>query len=315
MNRPLALIEGDLALPMTRPLEGLPPPFGSRRRLAQADARRAPRVAAPTEAQQAILGALQRKAPPVGNSRLPAGVKHILFYKLPPQRDHFSRFDAQLVEAKRYLEMGKARPLSSRTDHVLAATIFVTCSIALAWLLATCTTHNADQAAMLAATRPAVHALSTQVANRPQGAGVPAQQVAEDAQTVAQGEYPVIGSTPKTILSRRQTPTTGRLANVDRKAAVAPMSASHIVRRSASSGTVRPATRASVSRQPEWTTHSPAESDAADRAALFNWATQQRERITTRAAVTAIGDTDWNARMIQRRITDKPDAFQSDLGQ
>jgi hypothetical protein len=33
MTRPLALIEGDLTIPLPRPFDGLPPPFGSHHRV------------------------------------------------------------------------------------------------------------------------------------------------------------------------------------------------------------------------------------------------------------------------------------------
>lgn len=142
-TRPLALIEGRLALPKALPFNGVPPPFGSWRRASPAAALRQPHPRAPTSAQQAMQDAVQRKpASSMQGSPFPAGVKHVFLYKLPKQPDFSHRIDAQLAEAKRYLEMGKSRFASSRSDHVLGAAIFVSCSIALAWLLATCSTHE-----------------------------------------------------------------------------------------------------------------------------------------------------------------------------
>jgi hypothetical protein len=432
MNRPQALIEGDLAFPKPRPFDGLPPPFGSRRRAARVAAQNAaqpePQPAAQIEAQQAIQDAVQRKEQPARQGPFPPGVRHVLFYKAPPQRSDAHRFDAEMAEAKRYLEMGKARPRSSRSDYVIGATIFLGCSIALAWLLATCTTRDAEKATTLAVTRPVAPAVSRAPVDHPQEPAKVAQLAVEDAQTVAQNApsvasavstasapssvaavtapassatryaaaevaparseasyaaaevaptrseashavagvaptrseashtaavvalapskpsyaVPTVASasqsknddtTPKvgrqserTQLSQHtmQQPTarastregtTSRPAKADRKVAVARMTEAHVDERLALSRTVRPATQPSVSKQPEWTARPSAENDAIDQAALLNWAAQQRAHVTTRATVPVPGDTDWNARMTQRRITDNPDAFQAGRGQ
>ncbi|MFL9911618.1 hypothetical protein [Paraburkholderia sp. RL17-337-BIB-A] len=402
MNRPLALIEGDLAFPKPRPFDGLPPPFGSRRRApraaAQNAAQREPQPAAQTEAQQAIHDAVQRKERPARQSPFPPGVKHILFYKAPPQRSDTHRFDAEMAEAKRYLEMGKIRPRSSRSDYIIGATIFLGCSIALAWLLATCTTRDAEKPTTLAVTQPVVPTVTAAAIDNSQEPGKLAQLAVEDAQTVVQGvpsvasaaasapssvaavtapashatsyaaaevaparsaashtaavvapspsepgyAVPTVASVsqaknvnttlkaapgnPRTQLSQHAAPQLAtqastreammsRPAKADRKLAVARMTEAQVDERLAASRTVRPATRPSVSKQPEWTAHPSAETDAIDQVALLNWAAQQRAHVTTRATVSAPGDTDWNARMTQRRITDNPDAFQAGRGQ
>ncbi|MFL9898224.1 hypothetical protein PQR71_08645 [Paraburkholderia fungorum] len=418
MNRPQALIEGDLAFPKPRPFDGLPPPFGSRRRAARAAAQNSthlePQPAAQTEAQQAIQDAVRRKEPPGRQGPFPPGVKHVLFYKAPPQRSDAHRFDAEMAEAKRYLEMGKVRPRSSRSDYVIGATIFLGCSIALAWLLATCTTRDAEKATTLAVTRPVAPAVSSAPVDHPQELGKLAQSAVEDTQTVARNVPSVASAVPTasapssvaavtaaassvtsyaaaevaparseasyaaadvaptrseanhavatvapapsepnyavpTVASARQAKnddtipkvaprsertqlsqhtvqqptarastreaTTGRPAKADRKVAVARMTEAHVDERLALSRTVRPATRPSVSKQPEWTARPSAENDAIDQAALLNWAAQQRAHVTTRATMPVPGDTDWNARMTQRRITDNPDAFQTGRGQ
>lgn len=400
MNRPQALIEGNLAFPKPRPFDGLPPPFGSRRRAARGTAQNAvqrdPQPAAQTEAQQAIRDAVQRKEQRARRGPFPPGVRHVLFYKAPPQRSDGHRFDAEMAEAKRYLEMGKVRPRSSRSDYVAGATIFLGCSIALAWLLVTCTTRDAEKATTLAVTRPVVSAVSSASVDHPQEPVKLAQLAVEETQTdapsapllasavptasapgsVAAVTKPADSATsyaaaevaparseanhtaagvalapsgsnyavptaaaashtknddtaPKgTLRSERrqlsqhalQQPTarasnseavTSRPAKVERKVAVARMTEQHVDERLALSSAVRPAPRPAVSKQPEWTARPSAENDAIDQAALLNWAAQQRAHVTTRAAVPVPGDTDWNARMTQRRITDNPGAFQA----
>ncbi|MFL9858379.1 hypothetical protein PQR72_21995 [Paraburkholderia madseniana] len=131
MTRPLALIEGDLTIPLPRPFDGLPPPFGTRRRVMR----------------EAVQQAVEQVAKPARAFLFPPGAKHILFYKAPPQRVDNGRWDAALAEAKRYLEMSTTtRPRSSRSDHLLAASIFAGCTIALTWLLVTCSMKEAEKA-------------------------------------------------------------------------------------------------------------------------------------------------------------------------
>jgi hypothetical protein len=136
MTRPLALIEGDLTIPLPRPFDGLPPPFGSRRNVLR----------------EAVQRAVREPAGPARASLFPPGVKHVLFYKAPPQRVATHDIDEMMAEAKRYLEMGKVRPRSSRSDHALAAAIFAGCTIALSWLLVTCSMKDAEKAKTAAPT-------------------------------------------------------------------------------------------------------------------------------------------------------------------
>ncbi|WP_341317162.1 hypothetical protein WN982_38350 [Paraburkholderia sp. IMGN_8] len=348
MNRPLDLIEGALAIPEPLPFDGLPPPFGSRRRTARVAAQHAvqcePKPVAQTEAQQAVQDAVQRRPQRAHPSPFPPGAKHVLLYKVPPQRVDSRRFDAAMAEAKRYLETGMVRPRSSRSDYVLGGAIFVGCSIALAGLLATCATRDANKASELAVTLPAVPVVSSpSVVDHSQEPIKLAQLAVEEAQTIQQSVPSVASMVPKaaapspvaaapaprsehTQLSRRavQQPTvqastreapTTRPAKAKRKVAGARMTEVHVEERLALSRTVRPATRPSVSKQPEWIARSSAGNDTFDQAALLNWASQQRAHVTTRAAVPVPGDTEWNTRMTQRRITDNPDAFQSGRGQ
>ena len=148
MTRPLALIEGDLTIPLPGPFDGLPPPFGSRHRVLR----------------EAVQHAVNEIAKPAQATPFPAGVKHILFYKAPPQRLETHRFDAALEEAKRYLEMDTTRPRSSRSDHLLAGAIFAGCTIALTWLLVTCSMKEAEKPKTASIT-PAVTAWQAEIAS------------------------------------------------------------------------------------------------------------------------------------------------------
>jgi hypothetical protein len=148
MTRPLALIEGDLALPNARLLHGLPPPFGSQRRAARvASPRRTQPV--PAAAQQAIQNVVRHKTP-LRRSPLPPGTMFRFFYKVKQPRDYSAHINAQLAEARHYLEAGKKRECSSRSDYVLGAAIFAVTSIALAWLLTTGVMREAEKAVTVA---------------------------------------------------------------------------------------------------------------------------------------------------------------------
>jgi hypothetical protein len=70
--------------------------------------------------------------------------------------------------------------------------------------------------------------------------------------------------------------------------------------------------RLSQSSQPEMAASQSSANDSVERAALRDWAVQQRRaNVSVRASVSAPGDIDWNAHMTQRRITDSPAAFQT----
>ncbi|RDJ97303.1 hypothetical protein [Paraburkholderia lacunae] len=355
MNQPQALIKGDLAFPKLRPFDGVPPPFGSRRRAAQ----------------QSMRGAIQRTANPAHRGPLGPGVKHVLFYKTPPQRVDSHRFDVAMAEAKRYLDLETChvRARSSRSDHVGGAAIFVCSSIALAWLLATCATQDAGTQPELAKKlpeSPAISSLAVGIPQRPakltqrdtervhpssaMAASVasaappatlakavnsnaadvaPVRSEASDAVPMtppanrarSTDSMPVTASrSPRTQLSThvsQQPPAratthepTRRAAKVDRTPAPARLTLEHVDKRLALKHAVRPADRPSVSIQPEWTGRGPAEGDAIDQAPWLNWSAQPpRSHAATRATVPA--DTNWNARMTQRRITDDPTAFLS----
>ncbi|MGY6124044.1 hypothetical protein ACW9YV_00670 [Paraburkholderia strydomiana] len=70
--------------------------------------------------------------------------------------------------------------------------------------------------------------------------------------------------------------------------------------------------RLSLSSQPGTATSQSSANDSVERAALRDWAVQQRRaNVSVRASGPAPGDIDWNAHMTQRRITDNPAAFQT----
>ncbi|EIF35549.1 hypothetical protein BCh11DRAFT_03373 [Burkholderia sp. Ch1-1] len=328
MNRPLALIEGDLALPSARPFDALPPPFGSRRGPAQAAAPREPRPKSRTDAQRAIQNAVQPQASAIRRGTFPPGVKFLLFYKLPQQRDHSRRFDEQLAEARHYLEIGGVRPRSTRSDHVLGAAIFAGCGIALAWLLTTCATHGADKAATAVigrvAVRPPVEFTGTvtqsgsSAANStPKPAASKASAPANATPGAAFGNVPTSESQRVEHLVKQwatrvsaDQAAPSRPAKANRQVSIARLSKLHVDGRLALSRITNAATQPSPSKSGEWTARSSSVNETAERATLFDWAAQQRRAaITTHAGVPTPGDTDWNARMTQRRVTDNPDAF------
>ncbi|MFM0341045.1 hypothetical protein [Paraburkholderia fungorum] len=318
MNRPLALIEGNLAIPKPRPFDGLPPPFGSRRHKAR------------TAAQQAIQDAVQRKPQQARPSPFPPGVKHILFYKTPPQRPDSHRFDAAMAEAKRYLEAGKVSARSSRSDHLLAAGIFAGCTIALTWLLVTCSMKDAEHTKAAAVT-PAVATRQAEIAAERKPAlpvevvasAAPVAQASADSPEAQRDEqagptrHPAPSVPSSAVASKRTDQVVARtdITATPAKKTVKPVEAmrlskTHVDERVALNRATHPASQPAVSKQPEWAANASAPRDDAstEDASWMNWAAQQhRPAPTIRASVRS--DTSWNARMTQRRITDNPDAF------
>lgn len=348
MNRPWALIQGDLALPNARLLSGLPAPFGLKPQPVRTGAQQEPPSVVRDAAQQAIRHAVQAQAPATQRDPVTPGSKFVFFYKLPPRREHSDRFDAQLAEARRYLEMGKVRPRSSRSDHVVGAAIFLSCSIALAWLLSTCATREANKTTSVAVTRPAVplhggtgaasrkaHAevrSADVLTARPQTPGSSVSTTLDASRHRTSNASPAVDTAPKIALkaeptrisprveshlatrdSRRNPETKLTGAKPAGRVAMARLTGAQVDARVALRRAVPSATRPSLSHQTEWTAQASSTHDTAERAALLDWAARQRHaNVTLRAAVPAPGETenDWNARMTQRRITDNPAAFQ-----
>jgi hypothetical protein len=118
---------------------------------------------------------------------LAPGRKFRFFYKASPPRDCSSRVAEELAEARNYLEMGKVRERSSRSDRVLGAAIFVGCSTVLAWLLMSSASYKTDKPATAAAVRPVVATQGAPHEVYPQKASAKeARPAAEVAPTVAQ---------------------------------------------------------------------------------------------------------------------------------
>ncbi len=320
MNRPLALIQGALALPNSRPLSGLPPPFGSWQRSASRTEQLAPQATVPGSPRYSPTLRPRVKAPPKN--------KLMLFYKLPQRPASDSRFDEQLAEARRYLEADNAQPHSSRADRILGAAIFVGCSIALAWLLATCSSHELANKATLAA-RPSegmVH--SGRVTQQTSGtlidqawaphklappalaAAEPLPQVIHRADAARSSQQDGVQASAS---ARSHSVSEKRIAGAPRPRAVTAPT------RVASANTRIASSRLNDSRAPlasnsgrEWAAAQSSTNDSAERKALWDWAVQQRRAsAATRPTVSTPENVDWNAHMTQRRITDNPAAFQS----
>ncbi|SDF98210.1 hypothetical protein [Paraburkholderia phenazinium] len=315
MTRPMALIEGDLTIPLPRPYDGLPPPFGIRRRVMR----------------EAVHQAVRETAAPAQLDRFPPGVQHVLFYKAPPQRVDTGRWDAALAEAKRYLEMNTARPRSSRSDHLLAGAIFAGCTIALTWLLVTCSMKEAEKAkavplapAVLSAvsphvdspkpvakpavadtqtavavekTSPPAASAVTNVAAKPADADAPlAASISQLAQT---GPLPSL--VPKQVghvaalspaepkqtaqvlprqtvqVSAHEDDTATSPTTPPKRVKVARLSETHVKERVALNRATRPVTQPAVSKQPEWTAGTSHSHSGAstDNAPWLNWSAQQ----------------------------------------
>lgn len=282
MTQSLLLVEGKLALPTPPKTGGLPPPFG---RSWQADGRASEgawmaRPARPPEPPPRPAHASRRAAP--------TAPKHILFYKAPVQRRVDTRsIDAALEEAKRYLAIGPARPSSTRSDYMLGAAIVAGCSIVLAWLLVSCTVRQADKEKEIPE-RPVISTTAAPIASAPL---LPAP-------------------TPKVAVAA--APDYSAAKQLTRPRAMKPqrIAEAHAAQRIATSHVMRAKARPLASVQPEWPAKSVRNNDAAEQAALMNWAVQQRHRAQMVRVATS-PDENWSTRMTQQRITDNPDAFQT----
>ncbi|KAA1011683.1 hypothetical protein FVF58_14400 [Paraburkholderia panacisoli] len=311
MNRPLALIQGNLALPNARSLRGLPPPYGVYRWPPGNAAQRRPQSAVVTAAHQVIRDVARRNS--LEERRIPfaPGQNPRFFYKLPKPFDNSSCFDAQMAESRHYLEMGMTRWYSSRADRMLGGMIFLAGSIALAWLLtatATATaTRDADKTATMAIAQPS--------AAMP-GATQPSVEVALKP---ARSARVAAAATPKSALRSESKPWLQALLpgkpHANSKSTSTRPRESQFDEHRAATHAIRPAIRSVASMQPEWPQHSSPDADAIAQPAWLDWtiAQQQHRRasVTTRAntSAPAPNDTDWNAHMTQRRITDNPSVF------
>lgn len=294
MTRPLALIEGDLTIPLPRPFDGLPPPFGVRRRLLR----------------EAVHQAIEEPAQPAWRpGMVPPGVKHILSYKIPQRKVDTYKIDVALAEAKRYLEMSTVRPRSSRSDHVLAASIFAGCTIALTWLLVTCSIKDAESTKADLVKHPVLVADSSrsgQPGATPQTAtGNTRTEIA--VKTISNPVANASSVAPTVLAGTKNAPVATRRVHVTS------LGEAHVKERVKLSQATRPAVRPTVSVQPEWRAgvSRPDVEASVDDAPWLNWAAQRHSLPATTRATTPI-DNSWNGHMIQRRITDDPAAFHVD---
>ncbi|MFM0210134.1 hypothetical protein PQQ96_22285 [Paraburkholderia sediminicola] len=252
MNRPLALIEGDLAIPKPLPFDRLPPPFGLGRRAAHSP--------------YALKQGAARLA---RTNRFPPDTKHILFYKVPPKPVDSHRFDTAMAEAKRYLDRNNAPPRSSRSDHILGAAIFAGCSLALAWLLVTCTMRDVDKAKELPAKLPAAPARGSALADHPQR---PAQLAVEDKQLVPPSVASVASAAQKTAIASSTAAATVPTASSATRYAAA---------------TVAPASVAASNVAPTPASGSRAKTDDRTPAVPRNQRTQRSREIMARSSASA----------------------------
>ncbi|SIT45753.1 conserved hypothetical protein [Paraburkholderia ribeironis] len=301
MNRPLALIQGNLALPDARLLRGLPAPYGVYRWPARAAAQNRPRAAVSTEAQRTGHEAVRLTAPLARQHPFASGSKFRFFYTLPKPRDYSSRWDAQLAEARQYLETGNTFARSSRADHVLGAAIFVACAIVLTWLLTTSATHGDDQSATIATIQPTVPAHVAPEEVHPRASSRAVQPAGETTPTIEGG-------------SARHG-ATHRVARADRATAAARASEARVDERQAPDRFAYPAERPSLSVHPEWTTRSSADGTIAQAHQPSDQPAQHHVKVAPRPDAPSSADADWNAHMTQRRITDNPNAFEVPGGQ
>jgi hypothetical protein len=350
MTRPLALIEGDLALPDAGLLGSLPPPFGLRpqpaRSAPQRDAQSdAPRIAA-AAAQQTIRNAARHKTP-VRRKPLPPGTMFRFFYKVRPPQNYSAQFEAQLAEARYYLDAAhKKRVCSSRRDYLLGTGIFAATGIALAWLLTSTAMRDADDASMAARTRPAV-ARSDDPAFQAERARKVAPTIVQNATPVAKmapaalrpvqpkpmrqaalpsehlsssrhtGSYKIARTQAPDAATRRTSASAHASTATGSSPSTSYLGKTQIDDRLALSRPVAPSAQAFASMQPEWAARAPSVDTAPEQAALLNWAAQQRRASAVASSTTPArtsasatpADVTWNARMTQRRITDNPGAF------
>lgn len=336
MTKPLALIEGDLALPDARLLRSLPPPFGLRRQPARSAQQRDAQPLTAAAEQQAIRTAARHKTP-VRQKPLPPGTIFRFFYKVRPPRDHSCHIDAQLAEARYYLDVGKTRVRSSRRDYVLGASIFAITGIALAWLLTSAAMRDADKSATTLIARPAVVHSEKRALQIDQSTRI--------APAVARNTVSAAKRAP--VAARAVEPKPSRQAGSSRSAKAQAFDV--VIRRATASASTNtrppsahlsntqiddrptpnrstalsPSAQASTSTQPEWAARAPFSDATPEQTALLNWAAQQprtaafaASTTTNRAGASSTpADVKWNARMAQRRITDNPGAFSANTSQ
>jgi hypothetical protein len=301
MTRPLAVIEHDLSIPLPRPFDGLPPPFGSRR----------------NPMREAVQRVVRGTNAPRARRTFPPGVKHLLVFSLRPRRIDTSLYDAALAEAKLYLEGNNARPRSSRTDRVLSALIFAGCSIALTWLLITCSTNKAVN-------KDAIDAMLQAPSMADQRAQQPKATTSTATTNVGPLTVPRAHATPPQRMQTAPKPSRQLAAHPDaatntqsatpaKRVRANHLSANQISERVASNRASHLTTHQKASPKLEWNIatkssqkQNPNSAENAN-APWINSTALEQPRPSMHASTPV--DNQWNDHMTQRRITDDPAAF------
>jgi hypothetical protein len=318
MTRSHSPVAGDLMVPVPRPFNRLPPPFGSIH----------------PERHEAVRQAVRERSSPEESGRPRLTIRQSLSGNVKLRGIDARRWEAALAEAQRYLEPEPFRRRSSRADYLLAASIFAGGSIALAWLLMTASQNGAEpiNAANRASASLYAEGLQTATAEENSSPLTSSAVASGKVKRVAKEEVPgtaLSSKAPERVVeiiprqtARLSTPHEEVSASPTRptkRVKLAQLSADHINGRMSLNRATYPSARATVSKQPEWTTttrtnhrHNDTASDDAssDVAPWLNVSTKALQPIPKpNPTSTASTDTSWNDHMTQRRITDDPAAF------
>jgi hypothetical protein len=314
MNGPFALIGGDLALPLLRPFDGVPPPFG------------AYGTATKAAAQKAV-----RQNDESADGRRPTKVRHTFFYQPVPPRAKAGNFDAAMEEVRRYLSMETVRHKSSRSDYLLGAAIFVGYGIGLSWLLATSSMPEMEKskptavkpglimAPNVSGQRPStITPLKTTPRTPPRAATKPEPAVTQASAGTAKPDgqtwdAPQAGNR-KLMPFAAQEKFVLAPQKAGARVGVAHLSDAHVQARMRLNRKARPVAHPSASAQPEWMRGAASNGQGGEQAGSLVWAARhQRAPVEVYAAPSS--DEHWDGHMTQRRVMDDPDAFLGSHGE
>jgi hypothetical protein len=277
VSQPLARIEGGLAIPAVLPFEDLPPLFGARRRRSGQGA--------------GNPGARATRAPP--------GTLHILRYPTRPKRHDTGPFEAAMAEARAWLDADAGAPRLWRSDYLQGSLIALTGSIVLAWLLISSRAPETAPRALAEALGPVVeHVRSGDL--RADAVALAARRPVQPATPLVQERTPYVVAVTPPVTGRR---ITARPALSGIRSAPPP-------------GVTRPESAAPLSRRSQKTVPPLSADDELSRlgnlpAQWVDLSSQQPFASAVASQAAPIYDSNWNARLTQRRVTDIPDAFQA----
>jgi hypothetical protein len=271
MNRPLARIEGGLAIPRVLPFDDLPPPFGTRRR----------------------NSARGHGKPGADAVKVPPATLHRFRYPTRPKRHDTRPFEAAMAEARAWLE-ADATPCKRRSNYLQGLLIALAGSIVLAWLwmssLAPRTVPGArDEAHESVVEHVQLGAL------RADAVALAARRPVEPAAERSQQELTprVVAATPP-VTGRRITASPARSG----------------IRSTQPGGVTRPELAAQKTAQRSSGDEVLSRPDSLP-AQWADLSSRQSLALVAMHRSAAIDDSDWNAHLTQRRVTDIPDAFQA----